>query len=128
MQLRGTIVIVESMQSVLEAADGIDGMRRLAHAWHHRVLGDEVVSHAFSHGFHPDHTERLAMYWAEALGGPGEYSNVYGDETSVVKMHSGNGEHRDMDDRAIACFEQALVVERTPAVRLLDYARASPSA
>ncbi len=68
------------------------------------------------------------MYWAEALGGPGEYSNVYGDETSVVKMHSGNGEHRDMDDRAIACFEQALVVERTPAVRLLDYARASPSA
>lgn len=116
------------MQSVLEAADGIDGMRRLAHAWHHRVLDDEVVSHAFSHGFHPDHTERLAMYWAEALGGPGEYSNVYGDETSVVKMHSGNGEHRDMDDRAIACFEQALVVERTPAVRLLDYARASPSA
>ena len=68
------------------------------------------------------------MYWAEALGGPGEYSNVYGDETSVVKMHSGNGEPRDMDDRAIACFEQALVVERTPAVRLLDYARASPSA
>jgi hemoglobin len=29
-----------------------------------RVMVDEVVSHAFSHGFHPEHTERLAAYWA----------------------------------------------------------------
>ncbi len=39
-------------------------------AWHDRVMADEIVSHAFSHGFHPQHTERLAAYWAEALGGP----------------------------------------------------------
>ena len=31
-----------------------------------------------------------------------------GDEPSVVKMHSGNGEHYEMDRRAIACFDQAL--------------------
>ena len=31
-----------------------------------------------------------------------------GDETTVVKMHSGNGEHDEMDRRAIACFDQAL--------------------
>ena len=36
------------------------------------------------------------------------YSNSYGDETSVVKIHSGNGEHDEMDRRAIACFDQAL--------------------
>ena len=47
------------MQSVFEAAGGLDGLRRLAHAWHVRVMADEVVSHAFSHGFHPEHTERL---------------------------------------------------------------------
>ncbi len=66
------------------------------------------MSHAFSHGFHPDHTERLAAYWAEALGGPSVYSERYGDETSVVRAHSGNGPHREMDRRAIACFDQAL--------------------
>ena len=77
-------------------------------AWHARVIADEVVSHAFSHGFHPEHTVRLAAYWAEALGGPTEYSDVYGDETSVVRTHSGNGTHEEMDRRAIACFDQAL--------------------
>ncbi len=96
------------MQSVFEAAGGMDGMRRLAAAWHHRVLADEVVAHAFSHGFHPDHTERLAAYWAEALGGPSLYSDSYGNETTVVKMHSGNGVHEEMDRRAILCFDQAL--------------------
>ncbi len=96
------------MQSVFEAAGGLDGLRRLAHAWHERVMADEVVSHAFSHGFHPDHTERLAAYWAEALGGPPLYSARLGDETRVVRMHSGNGPHEDMDRRAIACFDQAL--------------------
>ena len=60
------------------------------------------------HGYHPQHTERLAAYWAEALGGPPIYSDSYGSETSVVRMHSGNGPHEEMDQRAIACFDQAL--------------------
>jgi hemoglobin len=96
------------MPSVYDAAGGRAGMLRLAHAWHERVLADEVVSHAFSHGFHPEHTERLAAYWAEALGGPNAYSESMGDETSVVRMHSGNGPHEEMDRRAVACFDRAL--------------------
>jgi hemoglobin len=96
------------MQSVYEAAGGDEGLLRLAGAWHARVMADEVVSHAFSHGLHPQHTERLAAYWAEALGGPTTYSDTYGDETSVVRLHSGNGPHEDMDRRAIACFDLAL--------------------
>jgi hemoglobin len=71
-------------------------------------MADEEVSHAFSHGYRPDHSERLAAYWAEALGGPPLYSDAYGDETSVVRIHSGNGAHEEMDRRAIACFDQAL--------------------
>jgi hemoglobin len=94
--------------TVYEAAGGIDGLRRLAEAWHTRVMADEEVSHAFSHGYRPDHSERLAAYWAEALGGPPLYSDAYGDETSVVRIHSGNGAHEEMDRRAIACFDQAL--------------------
>jgi hemoglobin len=96
------------MQSVYEAAGRSDGLLRLARAWHARVMADELVSHAFSHGFHPQHDERLAAYWAEALGGPAAYSGAYGDETSVVRIHSGNGPHEEMDRRAIACFDQAL--------------------
>jgi hemoglobin len=96
------------MRSVYEAAGGDEGLLRLASAWHARVMADAVVSHAFSHGFHPDHTARLAAYWAEALGGPTKYSDTYGDETYVVRMHSGNGPHEEMDQRAIACFDQAL--------------------
>jgi hemoglobin len=97
------------MQSVYAAAGGGEGLLRLAGAWHSRVMADEIVSHAFSHGFHPEHTERLAAYWAEALGGPTTYSDTYGDETSVVRIHSGNGPHEEMDRRAIVCFDQALM-------------------
>ncbi len=96
------------MSTVYEATGGADGVLRLAGAWHARVLADEVVGHAFSHGFHPEHTRRLAAYWGEALGGPTTYSDSYGDETSVLRMHSGNGPHEEMDRRAIACFDRAL--------------------
>jgi hemoglobin len=96
------------MDSVYDAAGGLDGLRRLAAAWHVRVIADDVVTHAFSNGFRDDHTERLAAYWAEALGGPETYSDLYGDETSVVRIHSGNGPHDEMDRRAVACFDAAL--------------------
>jgi len=96
------------MPSVYEAAGGSEGLFRLAEAWHLRVMADEIVSHAFSHGFHPQHSERLAAYWAEALGGPATFSALCGDETSVVRIHSGNGPHEEMDRRAISCFDEAL--------------------
>ena len=91
-----------------EAAGGRDGLLRLAQAWHARVMADELVSHAFSHGFHPQHDERLAAYWAEALGGPAAYTAAGADETFVVRLHSGNGPHEEMDRRAIDCFDRAL--------------------
>lgn len=97
------------MPSVYEAVGGADGMVRLAEAWHRRVLADDVVAHAFSHGFDPHHTKRLAAYWGEALGGPASFSEKYGDETAVVRMHSGNGVHEEMDRRAVDCFDAALV-------------------
>lgn len=96
------------METIYEAAGAHAGLMRLAEAWHTRVLADEVVSHAFSHGFNPAHTERLAAYWAQALGGPAAFTEKYGNETDVVRLHSGNGPHEDMDRRAIACFDEAL--------------------
>lgn len=94
--------------TLFERMGGQPTVLRLAHAWHERVLADEVVAHAFSHGFHPQHTERLAAYWSEAWGGPALYTGALGTETAVVRMHSGNGAHEEMDRRAIECFELAL--------------------
>ncbi|MDH2444545.1 group II truncated hemoglobin [Amnibacterium sp. CER49] len=96
------------MPTLFEGAGGLPGLRRLADAWHARVLADPVVSHAFSHGFRDDHIERLAAYWAEALGGPPEYTERYGTEADVVRLHSGNGPHDEMNERAVACFDAAL--------------------
>jgi hemoglobin len=94
--------------SVYDAMGGADAVLRLARAWHARVLADEVVSHAFSHGFRDDHDLRLAAYWAEQLGGPVGFTGVLGDHSEVLRMHSGNGEHHEMDRRAEACFARAL--------------------
>ena len=96
------------MATIYEAAGGEDGLLRLALAWHERVMADPIVEHAFSHGYREDHSERLAAYWVEALGGPAAYTTRYGDETEVVRLHSGHGVHTEMDERAIACFDQAL--------------------
>lgn len=95
-------------ETLYDAAGQDAGLQRLAEAWHLRVLADEVVSHAFASGYHPEHTTRLAAYWGEALGGPPRYTEAYGDETAVVRMHSGEGSHDEMDRRAIACFDLAL--------------------
>jgi len=111
--------------TLFEAIGGQAGVLRLAHAWHERVLADEITSHAFSHGFHPQHTERLAAYWSEAWGGPPMYTGRLGTESSVVRMHSGNGEHKEMDLRAIQSFETALqdIAIKEPELRecLLSY-------
>jgi truncated hemoglobin YjbI len=96
------------METVYEAVGGMEGLQRLAHAWHERVMADELVSHAFHGGARPDHTERLAAYWAEALGGPAAYSGAYGSEASVERLHSGNGEHDEMNYLGIACFDEAM--------------------
>lgn len=91
------------------ALGGMPGIIALAQAWHHNVMADELVSHAFHHGIHPHHIERLAAYWGEAWGGPPQYSAHYGTESSMVRIHSGNGVHAEMDARALACFDRAMI-------------------
>ena len=91
-----------------DAAGGREGLLALSHAWHARCLADPVVSHAFSHGYREDHSERLAAYWAEALGGPTEFTDTMADESHVLRLHSGNGPHEEMDRRALEAFVLAL--------------------
>jgi hemoglobin len=96
-------------QSLYEAVGGRDAVLNLAHAWHRRCLADPLASHPFSHpGLHPEHTDRLAAYWAEAWGGPPVFSQTLGDETHVIRLHSGNGKHPELDERCIELFVLAL--------------------
>lgn len=96
-------------ESLYDAAGGRDVLVSLAGAWHRRCLDDPIVSHAFIHtDVHPDHVERLAAYWGEALGGPPDYSTSIADHSAVLRMHAGNGEHGELDERAVELFVLAL--------------------
>jgi truncated hemoglobin YjbI len=95
-------------QTVYDAMGGQRAVTALAEAWHHRVMADPVVSHAFHAGVHEHHTDRLAAYFAEQLGGPTTFTDSLGDYSSVVRMHTGNGPHEQMDGRAVAAFVRAL--------------------
>jgi hemoglobin len=94
-------------QATLWERIGPERITALAQAWHDRATADPVVGHAFSHGFNPDHVHRIAAYWAQAWGGPPVYTDTMGDESGMVRMHSGDGEHDEMDERAEACFMAA---------------------
>lgn len=96
-------------RTLYEAVGGYEKLLALAHAWHERCLADPVAAHPFGHpGQHPQHLERLAAYWSEALGGPADYTASMGTETHVWRLHVGNGEHHELNERCIALFEQAL--------------------
>lgn len=36
------------------------------------------------------------------------YTELYGEHADVVRIHSGNGEHAEMNELAITCFADAL--------------------
>jgi hemoglobin len=96
------------MQTVYEAAGGEQGLLRLARRGTVRVVADEVVSHAFSHGFRPDHTERWRRIGQRPLGGPISTRRRTATSPPWCESTCGNGPHEEMNRRAIACFDQAL--------------------
>lgn len=100
--------------SLYDEMGGAPAVLAVARAWHERCLADDVVAHAFHGGFRDDHTERLAAYWGEVLGGPPVYSAGLGDESHVVRLHTGNGEHDEMDRRAVRFFAESLVDAQVP--------------
>jgi hemoglobin len=95
-------------QTIYEAMGGADAVLAVAEAWHRRCLADPILAHPFEHGVHPKHTERLAAYWAEQLGGPTTYTESISNYSEVVRTHTGNGPHEQMDGRGVAAFALAL--------------------
>lgn len=95
-------------QSLYEQVGGFDSILALCRRWHELNMTDELAAHPFQHGMHPNHDERLAAYLAEAWGGPALYTAGYGDETSVQRIHAGNGIHVNLDEACLAFFDQAV--------------------
>ena len=93
--------------TLFEFAGGEPAFLALATAHHARCLADPELNHPFSHGGHPQHVERLALYWAEVLGGPPRFSESCSDQSSMLQMHAGNGDMTDLGRRFVACFMQA---------------------
>jgi len=94
--------------SLYEFAGGGPAFLALASAFHRRCLADPVLEHPFSHPGNPLHVERLADYWGEALGGPPRYSQGFGGHSAMLEIHAREGAERDLGDRFVACFIQAL--------------------
>jgi hemoglobin len=94
--------------TLYDAVGGFDAILALVRRWHARCLDDPQAAHPFEHALHPQHDERLAAYLAEALGGPPLYTAGYGDESSVQRIHAGNGVHRELDEACLVAFDQAL--------------------
>jgi hemoglobin len=107
---RATRVRVAVMRpSLYEFAGGEAAFLALAAAHHARCLADPESNHPFSHpDQHPQHVERPAAYWAEALGGPPRYSTECGSHAGVVHLHCGNGDLSDLNRRFLAGFVAAM--------------------
>ena len=94
--------------TIYERAGGEAAFLALATAHHARCLADPELNHPFSHpDGQPDHVRRLAVYWGEVLGGPRTYTQEYGDQSSVLHLHAGNGDMTDLGRRFVECFVAA---------------------
>jgi hemoglobin len=115
--------------TLFDFAGGETAFLALATAHHARCLADPELNHPFSkEDQNPQHIERLAAYWAEVMGGPASYSGSMGDQTSLLVMHSGNGDMTDLGRRFVTCFGQAMDDAGLPAdpdfrAAMTDYMR-----
>lgn len=65
---------------------GIDALRRLTARFYERVPDDQTLKPIFAH-MGADHPEHVAVFLAEVLGGPPEYSAKHGGHPEMVRHH-----------------------------------------
>ena len=94
--------------TLYERAGGFDVILALCRHWHTLCTADPLAGHPFEHMTMPNHDERLAAYLAEAFDGPPLYTAGYGDESSMQRLHAGNGDHPELDEACLALFDRAL--------------------
>lgn len=98
----------EVEQSLYMQMGGFDKVLDMCRNWHRFCLANPEACHPFEHGMHPYHDERLAAYFTEAFGGPALYPAGDGTESSMQRVHAGNGVHIALDEACLFEFDRAL--------------------
>ena len=93
---------------IYEYAGGAPAFLELATDFHARCLADPVLEHPFSHTENPEHSQRLADYWGEVLGGPPLFSTGYGGHTAMLRLHANQGAEDDLGKRFVEVFMAAV--------------------
>lgn len=78
----------EAVPTLYEWIGGMPAIERLMSRFYERVLQDNILHDLFA-DMAPDHPHRVAMFIAEVLGGPSEYSHERGGHSTMVRQHVG---------------------------------------
>jgi hemoglobin len=78
---------VSDAPTLYEWAGGSVAIRRLIDAFYDRVERDDLLSVLFPGGVSEDHRENVVLWWAEVLGGPGDYTEQLGGYPRMLAHH-----------------------------------------
>ncbi|HXC17072.1 MAG TPA: group II truncated hemoglobin [Holophagaceae bacterium] len=72
--------------TLYEWIGGIDTLRRLTGRFYERVPADPILAPIFAH-VDSSHAEHVALFLAEVLGGPQDYSTKHGGHPEMIRHH-----------------------------------------
>jgi len=72
--------------TLYEWVGGIAALDRLTTRFYERVKGDAVLAPVFAR-MGPDHPHHVAVFLAEVLGGPADYSREHGGHPHMIRRH-----------------------------------------
>ena len=95
------------MGTLYDDAGGMEGLRRLSSSFYQRVLADSLLAPVFA-SFTSTHVERVAVWLAEVLGGPEEYTARLGGHHALLESHLGLGIREEHRQRWLELMAQAI--------------------
>ena len=72
--------------TLYEWVGGIETLTRLTERFYARVPDDNVLAPVFAH-MNSDHAKHVAIFLAEVLGGPADYSEHNGGHAHMISQH-----------------------------------------
>ena len=100
--------------SLYEWLGGYDVLEKLTTHFYEKVLRDDLLYELFK-DMSPEHTKHVAMFLAEVVGGPANYSSSQGGHAHMLKRHFGRKITQEQRGRWVA-----LLLESADELRLPD--------
>jgi hemoglobin len=95
------------MTTLYEDGGGMDGLLRLSDSFYKRVLADPLLAPVFA-SFTPTHVDHVAVWLAEVLGGPEEFTARLGGHHALLESHLGLGIRDEHRQRWLELMDQAI--------------------